>query len=198
MVSPLEVLSKSRYLFDLRQQAPQLLSSQIDVSFARYHTAYAVPGIGSICMGCQYWVNYCFPIVYALKGLQKVSKGEEKKLLHQAITGHRYLGYMLIRSLAQVFSLVDDATVLHWEQMHIGISGHNEICSIARGLACRGNIDKAIISILTWYEEQIRRLMAMVNENASVLSPPKRHIWNTAYNAWVASSLVYTQALRMT
>ena len=197
MVSPLEVLSKSRYLFDLRQQAPQLLSSHIDVSFARYHTAYAVPEIGSICMACQYWVNYCFPIVYALKGLQKVSKGEEKKLLHQAITGHRYLGYLLIRSLAEVFSLVDDTTVLRWEQMHAGIDGHKEICATAREQVRAGHMDDAIISILMWYEEQIRRLMAMVNENASVFSPPKRHIWNTAYSAWAVSSLVYMQALRM-
>src|SRR5262249_17525068 len=95
MVSPLEVLSKSRYLFELRQQAPQLMDEQIDVGFARYRTTYAIPEIGNICMGCQRWVNYCFPIIYATKGLQKVSEGEERKILSQAIRGHRYLSYML-------------------------------------------------------------------------------------------------------
>jgi uncharacterized protein YpbB len=104
---------------------------------------------------------------------------------------------MLIRSLAQVFSLVDDATILRWEQMHAGISGHNEICSTARQLARTGNMDEAIISILMWYEEQIQRLMETVNEHVSVLSPSKRHVWNTTYNAWAVSSLVDTQALRM-
>lgn len=197
MVSPLEVLTKSRYLFDLRQQAPQLVSMQVDVSFARYRTAYAVPEIGNICMACQYWVNYCFPIVYALKGLQKISEGEERDLLHQAITGHRYLGYMLIRSLAEVFSLVDDATVRRWEQMHAGISGHAELCTTARGLVHAGCVDDAIISILTWYEEQIQRLMEMVNEHTPALSPSKRQAWRMAYDAWMASSLVETRTLRM-
>jgi len=198
MVSPLEVLAKSRYLFDLRQQAPQLVSRRVDVSFARYRTAYAVPEIGSICMACQYWVNYCFPIVYVLKGLQKISEGEERDLLHQAITGHRYLGYMLIRSLARVFSLVDDATVRRWERMHAGISGHAELCTTARGLVQAGCVDEAIISILTWYEEQIRRLMEMVNAHTTMLSPSKQQAWRTAYSAWTASSLVETHALRMT
>ena len=96
MVSPLEVLAKSRYLFDLRAQAPQMMNEQLDLSFARYSTSYVVPEIGNICKACQYWVNYCFPIIYALKGLQKISQGEERALLQQAIIGHRYLGYMLI------------------------------------------------------------------------------------------------------
>ncbi len=197
MVSPLEVLSKSKYLFDLRQQAPQLISSQIDMSFARYRTDYAIPELGSICRACQYWVNYCFPIVYALKGLQKVSSDAEKKLLQEAVSGHRYLGYMLIRSLARAFLLVDDKTVQHWEQAHASIEGHQEICANARELVEVGDIDKAIISILMWYEEQMRHLMETFNRHASTLSPSKQQVWSKAYNAWVASSLVNTQALRM-
>jgi len=198
MVSPLEVLSKSKYLFDLRQQAPQLISNQIDMSFARYHTDYAILELGNICRACQYWVNYCFPIVYALKGLQKVSRGAEKKLLQETISAHRYLGYMLIRSLAQAFSLVDDKTVRDWEQAHASIEGHQEICAHARDLVEVGDIDKAIISILMWYEEQMRHLMETNNKHATVLSPSKQQVWNTAYNAWLSSSLVNTQALRMT
>lgn len=198
MVSPLEVLTKSRYLFDLRQQAPQLLNSQVDISFARYRTAYTVPEIGRICKACQYWVNYCFPIVYALKGLQKVSEGEERNLLHQAITGHRYLGYMLIRSLAQVFSLVDNATLRRWEKVHASINGHADLCTNARRLVRAGCVDDAIISVLIWYEEQIRCLMEMVNANTAVLSPSKRYGWQRAYSVWAASSLVETHALRMT
>ena len=197
MVSPLEVLSKSKYLFDLRQQAPQLIDSQKDVSFARYRTAYAIPELGSICRACQYWVNYCFPIVYALKGLQKVSKDAEKKLLHEAISGHRYLGYMLIRSLAQAFSLVDDKTVRHWEEAHASIEGHQEICAHARELVEAGDIDNAIIGILMWYKEQMQHLVETVNEQASILSPSKQRVWNMAYDAWVGSSLVNTQVLRM-
>ncbi|MBV9228170.1 MAG: cobalamin-dependent protein [Chloroflexi bacterium] len=197
MVSPLEVLAKSRYLFELRQQAPELVSRRVDVSFARYRTAYSIPEIGSICLACQYWVNYCFPIVYALKGLQKISQGEERDILHQAITGHRYLGYLLIRSLAQAFSLIDDTTLKRWEGMHANMNGHEELSVTARGLVRAGRMDEAIIRILTWYEEQIQPLMEVVNEHTDVLSPSKRQAWCNAYDKWMASSLVETHALRM-
>jgi radical SAM superfamily enzyme YgiQ (UPF0313 family) len=197
MVSPLEVLSKSRYLFDLRQQAPQLMNEQIDVAFARYCTTYAIPEIGSICMACQCWVNYCFPIIYTAKGLQKVSAGEERRILHQAITGHRHLSYMLIRSLAQIFSLVDILTIQHWEQMHTGINGDIALCTMARKLVQAGYIDEAISNVLSWYEMQIRHLMERVNKHASDLSVHKRQVWRAAYNAWTARSLTATETLRM-
>ena len=197
MVSPLEVLSKSRYLFDLRQQAPQLLNEQIDVSFARYRTTYVVPEIGNICMACQRWVNYCFPIIYTAKGLQKVSEGEERGILHQAITGHRRLGYMLIRSLAQIFSLVDTPTVQHWEEMHAGINGDMILCTMARKLVQAGYVDEAISKVLSWYEVQIRRLMERVNTYISDLSAPKRQVWRAAYNTWTTGSLTATETLRM-
>ncbi len=197
MVSPLEVLAKSRYLFDLRQQAPQLMNEQIDVSFARYRTTYTIPEIGSICMACQRWVNYCFPIIYAVKGLQKVSAGEERRILHQAITGHRHLSYMLIRSLTQIFSLVDTPTVQRWEQMHARINGDITLCTIASKLVQAGYIDEAISKVLSWYETQIRRLMEHVNTHVSDLSAPKRQVWRAAYNAWTTGSLAATQTLRM-
>ncbi|SRR6266487_901461 len=197
MVSPLEVLAKSRYLFELQQQVPQLISERLDVSFARYRTAYVVPEIGSICIACQYWVNYGFPIVYALKGLQKVSAGAERELLRQAIAGHRYLGYALIRSLAQVFSLVNDTIIREWERLHVGINGHAELCAIAREMVQAGYVDDGIIRVLTWYEVQLRYLMEKVNASSALLSPSKRQIWHAAYKDWIASSLVETQALRM-
>ena len=197
MVSPLEVLSKSRYLFDLRQRAPQLMNEQIDVSFARYRTTYAVPEIGSICMACQRWVNYCFPIIYTAKGLQKVSEGEERRILHQAITGHRHLSYMLIRSLAQIFSLVDTPTMQRWEQMHAGINGDGMLCTTARKLVVAGYTDEAISKVLSWYEVQIRRLMEHVHTHASELSVQKRQVWRAAYNMWTNGSLTATQTLRM-
>ena len=197
MVSPLEVLSKSRYLFDLRRQAPQLMNEQIDVSFARYRTTYAVPEIGQICLACQRWVNYCFPIIYTAKGLQKVSEGEERRILHQAITGHRNLGYMLIRSLAQIFSLVDAPTMQHWEQVHARINGDMALCTMARKLVQAGYVDEAISKVLSWYEVQIRHLMERVNTHISDLSAPKRQVWRAAYNAWTTGSLTATETLRM-
>jgi radical SAM superfamily enzyme YgiQ (UPF0313 family) len=197
MVSPLEVLSKSRYLFDIRQQAPQLMNEQIDVSFARYRTTYAVPEIGSICMACQRWVNYCFPIIYTAKGLQKVSEGDERRILHQAITGHRHLSYMLIRSLAQIFSLVDTPTMQHWEQMHVGINGEKALCTMARKLVQAGYVEEAVGQVLSWYEVQIRRLMERVNTHVAELSVAKRQVWRAAYNTWTSGSLTATEILRM-
>lgn len=198
MVSPLEVLVKSRYHFDLQQQAPQMVSGQIDVSFARYPTSYVIPEIGVICKACQYWVNYCFPIMYAVKGLQKISDGAEKALLHQAIVGHRYLGYMLIRGLAEVFSLVDNATLWRWENMHPSIDGSKSIYTIAQRQVRAGCVDEAISNVLFWYEEQMRRIMDEVNTHILVLSASKRDIWRAAYSSWSASSLQETSALRTT
>ena len=126
MISPLEVLAKSRYLHEVRQSAPQLVSNQIDMAFTRYPTEYLVPEIGLICTACQRWVNYCFPIVYALKGLLKVSQGKERELLSHTIKKHRYLGYLLIRSLAQAFGLVDEETVRRWEKIHASEYSINE------------------------------------------------------------------------
>lgn len=197
MVSPLEVLAKSRYLFDLRAQAPQMMSEQLDLSFARYSTSYAVPEIGNICKACQYWVNYCFPIIYALKGLQKNSQGEERALLQQAIIGHRYLGYMLIRGLTEVFSLVDSTTLQRWERIYAGINGCRNIYALARCRVQAGYIDEAISGVLSWYEEQIHRLMKKVNTHVSVLSASKRAVWQPAYDAWAARSLSEARALRM-
>lgn len=196
MVSPLEVLVKSRYHFDLQQQAPHMLSEQLDVSFARYPTSYLVPEIGIICKACQYWVNYCFPIVYTLKGLQKVSHAEEKALLREAIAAHRYLGYMLIRGLTEVFSLVDEETLWRWESKHPGIQGSKSIYATAQQQVLAGCIDKAVNSLLLWYEEQIQRVMYEVNTQLSVLSVSKREIWRTAYSAWIADSLSGTSPLR--
>ncbi|HLG62422.1 MAG TPA: cobalamin-dependent protein [Ktedonosporobacter sp.] len=196
MVSPLEVLVKSRYHFDLQQQAPHMMSKQIDVSFARYSTSYVVPEIGIICKACQYWVNYCFPIVYALKGLQKVSHGEEKALLHRAITAHRYLGYMLIRGLAEIFSLVDGATAWRWESNHRSISGSKSMYAMARQRVQAGYVDEAISSVLQWYEAQVQHVMAEVNTHLAVLSASKREVWRTAYAAWIASSLSEASAQR--
>jgi hypothetical protein len=197
MVSPLEVLAKSRYLFDLREQAPQMMSQQIDVSFARYSTSYVVPEIGSICKACQYWVNYCFPIIYAVKGLQKISHGEERALLHQAIIGHRYLGYMLIRGLAEVFSLVDSATLERWERIYVGINGCKSLYALARCRVQAGYVDEAVSSVLLWYEEQIQRIMETVNMHVSVLSVSKRAVWQAAYDTWAASTLSEARARRM-
>jgi radical SAM superfamily enzyme YgiQ (UPF0313 family) len=197
MVSPLEVLSKSRYLFDLRQQAPELMNEQIDVSFARYRTTYAVPEIGYICMACQRWVNYCFPIIYTAKGLQKVSEGEERRILHQAITGHRHLSYMLIRSLTRIFSLVDISIVQHWEQMHAGINGEMALCTAAKQLVQAGYVDEAISKVLSWYEMHIRRLMERVNTHVTDLSISKRQVWRAAYNTWTSGSLTATETVRM-
>jgi len=197
MLSPLEVLSKSRYLFDLRQQASQLMNGQMDVTFARYPTTYAIPEIGIICMACQRWVNYCFPIIYAAKGLQKVSAGEERKILHQAITGHRHLGYQLIRSLAQTFSLVDTPTLQRWEQMHPGINGNATLCATAQQLVQAGYVDEGIDKILSWYEEQIRCLMERVNTHTSALSASKRQIWQNTYYWWTTESLTATETVRV-
>lgn len=196
MVSTLEVLAKSRYRFDLQQQAPDMLSEQIDVSFARYPTSYVVPEIGVMCKACQYWVNYCFPIVYALKGLQKVAQAEEKALLQRAIVAHRYLGYMLIRGLAEIFSLIDSATSWRWESMHPSIDGSASIYAIARRQVQANCIDEAISSVLAWYEAQIQRIMGEVNAHASVLSPSKQEVWRTAYAAWSTGSLSEATALR--
>lgn len=196
MVSPLEVLAKSRYLFDLRGQAPQLMKEQFDVSFARYSTSYVVPEIGIICKACQYWVNYCFPIVYTLKGLQKISQGEEKALLRQAISGHRYLGYLLIRDLATIFALVDSAILQRWEKALPGLSGSENLHAMARRKVQEGQTDEAISNVLSWYATQIRLIMENVNAHFSVLSTSKQAVWQTAYNAWIASSLSQVQALR--
>jgi radical SAM superfamily enzyme YgiQ (UPF0313 family) len=198
MVSPLEVLAKSRYLFDLRGQAPQLMNEQLDVSFARYSTSHKIPEIGLISKACQYWVNYCFPIVYALKGLQKIAQREEKALLRQAISKHRHMGYMLIRGLAEVFSLVDDATLHHWEKMHTGLPGSESLYAIARSKMQEGQIDEAISSVLVWYGAQIQLIMEEVNTHLSVLSASKQAIWQTAYNSWIASPLSEAHALRIT
>ena len=196
MVSPLEVLAKSRYHFDMQQQAPQMLSEQIDVSFARYSSSYVVPEIGYICRACQYWVNYCFPIVYAVKGLQKIAQGEEKALLQQAIVEHRYLGYMLIRGLVEIFSLVDSATLQHWESTHPSMPNSKGIYISACQQVEMGGVDEAIRTVLSWYEEQIQRIMGRVNKHVSVLSGAKQEVWRTAYDAWIAGSLAESSALR--
>jgi hypothetical protein len=196
MVSPLEVLAKSQYLFDLRQQVAQLVSEPIDVSFARYQIKYVLSDIESICTACQYWVNYCFPIVYALKGLQKTARGKEREILSHAITHHRYLGYLLIRTLAQAFSLVDDATSQRWEQMHPGLPGNTNLYLVARRLLQVGDNIQAMNQILVWFEEQMRCLIEQVNCQISFLSVTKQHIWYAAYRAWATHSLGQMQALR--
>jgi hypothetical protein len=197
MVSPLEVLANSRYLLDLQGQAPQLMDKQLDVSFARYSTAYEIPEIGLICKACQHWVNYCFPIAYALKGLQKSAQREEKVLLRQAISKHRHMGYMLIRGLAEIFALIDSTTLQHWETMHAGLPGSESLYAMARSKVQEGQTDEAISSVLEWYAAQIRCIMEEVNTHLSVLSAAKQAIWQTAYNTWVASPLSEAHALRI-
>jgi hypothetical protein len=104
---------------------------------------------------------------------------------------------MLIRGLAEVFSLVDSTTLEHWERMHAGINGCKSLYAIARCQMQAGYVDEAISSVLSCYEEQIHRIMATINTHLSVLSASKRAVWRTAYNTWVAGSLSETRALRM-
>jgi hypothetical protein len=189
MVSPLEVLAKSRYLFEIRERAPRLVSEQIDVSFARYPATYTLSEIQHICQASQSWVNACFPVVYALKGLQKVSQGEEHTLLHRAIITHRYLSYLLIRSLAQVFSLVDPATLARWEQLHPGISGEADLCVVARQQAREGQVQEAMRMVLLWYGKQMHALVDTVHMQIALLSPSKQHVWQAAYQSWAAESV---------
>lgn len=196
MVSPLEVLAKSSYHFHLQRQAPHMVSEQIDVSFARYSTSYVLSEIGIICKACQYWVNYCFPIVYTVKGLQKVSSGKEKAILHQALVEHRRLGYMLIRGLTEVFSLADKATLRRWESMHPSIDGCKRLYALAREQVEKGHIDEAVSDVLFWYEEQIRHIMSDVNTHVAVFSAKKREIWSETYNIWKTGSLLESSALR--
>jgi hypothetical protein len=196
MVSPLEVLAKSRYLFEIREQAPHLISEQLDVSFARYQATYALSEIQHIWRACQSWVQYCFPIVYALKGLQKVSQGEEYALLWQAITAHRSLSYLLIRSLAQIFSLVDSATVARWEQMHPGICGERDLCCAARQQIQEGQVQEAIRALLLWYEKQMQAIVDTVQMQTPLLSIPKQRIWRSAYHTWARESVTTVRAQR--
>lgn len=197
MISQLEVLSKSRYLFELEQQSPILIDRKLDVSFARYHSNYTVPEIGMICFACQSWVNYCFPVVYALKGLQKVSHGDEKRLLQRTITGHRYLSYALIRSLAYVFALVDEATMQRWESQHPGINNSTDLHRTAQYLYQAGNPNKAILVVLDRYIEQVHDLIDQVTANIHVLAPTKRSLWMNACEQWNSTTLSETPIRRI-
>lgn len=196
MVSPLEVLAKSRYLFEIRAQAPRLVSEQIDVSFARYPATYVLSEIQHICQACQSWVNACFPIVYALKGLQKVSQGEEHMLLNRAISTHRYLSYLLIRSLARVFSLVDSATLAHWEQVHPDIPGCTDLCEMARQQLQGGQLQEAMRAVLQWYGKQMQALVDTVHQQIALLSPSKQHVWRAAYQTWAAEAVTMADVQR--
>lgn len=189
MISPLEVLARSRYLFDIQEQAPHLVSERLDVSFARYTATYALSEIEHIGQACQSWVNYCFPIVYTLKGLQKVSQGEEHTLLQRAIVAHRSLSYMLIRSLARVFSLVDPATVARWERLHPDLPGGAGLCAVARALVQGGRVGEAVQTVLVWYEKQMQALIDTVHVQVSLLSASKQHVWRAAYHTWAAESV---------
>jgi hypothetical protein len=104
---------------------------------------------------------------------------------------------MLIRSLTRIFSLVDTSTVEHWEEMHAGINGEIDLCTMAGKLVQAGYRDEAISKVLSWYEIQIRRLMERVNTYGADLSSSKRQVWRTAYNAWTCGSLAATETLRM-
>jgi len=104
---------------------------------------------------------------------------------------------MLIRGLAEVFSLVDSATLQRWERIYAGINGCKSLYALARCWVQAGYVDEAISSVLSWYEEQIQRIMEKVNMHVSVLSASKRAVWQAAYDAWAASSLSETHARRM-
>ena len=196
MISPLEVLEKSRYHFDLQQKAPQLLNQRLDVSFARYQSNYAIAEIGMICSTCQLWVNYCFPIIYTLKGLQKVSGGDEKVLLQSAIVKHRYLSYALIRSLAYALALVDDATMQRWESHHPGVDDSADLHATARYLYQTGSLEKAILVVLNHYVEHAQNLMDQVHTHVHLLSPKKRPLWIKAYEQWRNTPLADIARLR--
>jgi len=196
MISPLEMLVKCKYLIDLQANHKDVIIDDVDINFARVTTKYVSSEINLIYESCQKWVNFCFPIVYALKGLRKVSQGDTKSILTSAIKSHRRLSYFLIKSMVQIFELPDPGLVSKWESWHPTPHAISDVFSRCMTLMQIGKLDLALELLLSTYEELFRRQIDEVYEMSSKLPETKRLILESTYSNWVNTSVQHTSIAR--
>lgn len=196
MISPLEVLPKSKYLFDLRRQYPQLLNGETDPSFARIQARYLIPEIELLSTICQVWINYCFPVVYALKGLQKVSQAEQMDLFGDSLKEHRYLSYILVRSLAYSLGLIKTVTYNRWEMAHPTPILIASVLGNFHDFETGRTNNDALKSILLVHANLFREKIEQLSQNTVSLPSTIREIWERVSADWLKSSVFDTEAIR--
>lgn len=193
VASPLEVLLKSRYLAEARKTDPRLLSPNIDVGFARVEFQYRNPLIQTTSNLCQRWINYCFPIVYTLKGLQKTSDGPLATTLGKAIRSYRAVTYYLLRSLVSSFGLTDSERAAKWEQK---IPTPINITSLRCHSVCTTEqVTESGELILSQYVEYFRNGLHLLDSELR-LSAASLNSWHSTYSKWLMEGDVPPRSVR--
>lgn len=197
MVSPLEIFPKSNYLLNLKKFRPGLITSEIDMSFARIPTRYIIPEVEMISQACQIWVNYCFPIVYTLKGLQKTSDGEFKKSLAHIIKRYRQISFILLKDLVQGLKLIDLSTIKKWSSLH---STHPQIEIVTEhinnSIANKTEseiIDYILIKYISLFKELV---IEFGKETIPSQTVSKMEILNRTITNWAQTSIDTTAVFR--
>ncbi|MBL8080301.1 MAG: hypothetical protein JNM55_20190 [Anaerolineales bacterium] len=196
MLSPLEIFPKSNYLLSLKRHNPELIVNELDMSFARVPTHYIVPEIEVLSQACQIWINFCFPIVYTLKGLQKTSQGEFKSSLTDIIKRHRQISFALLKSLVQSLNLVDLSTIKKWSSLHRVPSEINGAIESIHDSMVKGTENENINYVLTAYADLFKELVIEFVSKAPNSPMIKKDILKKAVTNWAKTSIGKTEVFR--
>ncbi len=195
MVSPLEVLKTSSYFEGLVLNHSCLIKN-IDINFARVTTKYIVKEIELIKNASQLWVNFCFPIIYTLKGIAKVSEGELRVRLNNIIKKHRELSFLLLRSLCAAFKLFSNSIFTKWEKDLLTPIDLKEV--IKNNIIDLGNDinEKSIDNILLFFEQRMKFEISIFNTRSNSLPLAKKTIWSETYEKWIETSILMSNIIR--
>jgi hypothetical protein len=179
MASPLEVLLRSRYLAQSRVSFPDAVRDTVDIGFARVGFNYRNSTIYEICYTCQRWINYCFPILYTLKGLHKTSSGPARDALDASIRDYRHLTFHLLRTLAIQLGLVNLERIAKWEQqMPLPLELQNSIERVIKGARADLPLTDGLLSA---FVEHFGHLLKRFDLIAQALPEPSRSSWCNIY-----------------
>lgn len=195
MVSPLEVLKTSSYFENLTINHSFLIDN-IDINFARVTTKFIIKEIELIKNASQLWVNFCFPIIYTLKGIAKVSEGELRISLYKIIKKHRELSFLLLRSLCAIFKLFNNSVFTHWEN---DLFTPNDLKYLIKVNAIDlQNVvnEKSINNILLFFEQKMKFEISNFNTLCNSLPLTKKAIWSETYDKWIETSILLSNIIR--
>lgn len=195
MLSPLEVLITSNYLKKIQRKYPELIIDK-DKNFGRVNLKYVDNRIEQIKEISQMWVNYCFPIIYTLKGLRKISSGKIKKRLTEIIKKHRALSYFLLRSLTDLFNLYEQLQYKYWEnQIQTPKKIQPELKYAKEQF--RKSPDCALNNIIQLFEQLFKESIAEFNNSIELLSEQKKKIWFDVFQTWNNTSINNSKKIRV-
>ena len=183
MVSPLEVLIKSSYLREINKKKPNLIQSK-EINFARVNVNYENPSIGLICDICNSWINHCFPVIYTIKGLRKNTSLREELLFFDLMKKHRQLSYFLIRSLVELFSLVNNRQVLEWDKIQVMPLEFKLVLNEAELIFEPKAPYRSVTFIVKRYIKILDEILRVLDVKIQRLDNNKSKIWKTTYNEW--------------